>query len=64
MKVALGRLAWPPAVFWAATPQEFWAAFEDWRDLNCPRPGDHPWTAQQIATIEAMKRRFPDAGAG
>ncbi len=64
MKVALGRLAWPPEVFWAATPQEFWAAFEDWLEVNCPRLGDRAWSAEEIATLEAMKRRFPDANAG
>jgi Phage tail assembly chaperone protein, TAC len=64
MKVALGRLSWAPAVFWAATPQEFWAAFEDWVEVNCIRMGDGTLSEEEIARLEAMKRRFPDRAEG
>jgi hypothetical protein len=63
MKVALGRLGWPPAVFWAATPREFWAAFEDWIEVNCIRRESAALSEEERARLEDMKRRFPDARA-
>lgn len=60
MKVALGRLGWAPAVFWAATPHELWAAFEDWVEVNCLRPPSAPLEAGEIARLDVMKQRFPD----
>ena len=63
MKVALGRLGWAPAVFWAATPHEFWAAYEDWVEVNCIRPADAPLTREDVDALAAMKRRFPDRPA-
>ena len=60
MKVALGRLGWAPDVFWRATPHEFWAAYEDWVEVNCIRPSDTGLTLDDIDTLEAMKKRFPD----
>lgn len=60
MKVALGRLGWSPAVFWAATPCEFWAAFEDWVEVNCLRPEGGALSEAEIERLEDMKRRFPD----
>lgn len=63
MKVALGRLGWAPPVFWAATPHEFWAAYEDWVEVNCIRPADTTLTREDIEALEAMKRRFPDQPA-
>ena len=62
MKVALGVLGWTPETFWNATPHEFWAAVEGRLALN-RGGGDAPLSAEDIATIEAMKRRFPDATA-
>jgi len=60
MKVALGRLGWAPAVFWAATPHEFWAAYDDWAEVNCVRRSDAALSPDEMNRIEAMKRRFPD----
>ncbi len=60
MKVALGRLGWAPNVFWRATPPEFWAAYEDWVEVNCIRRPDAGLTQDEVATLEAMKKRFPD----
>ncbi len=60
MKVALGRLSWTPPVFWAATPHEFWAAFEDWVEVNCIRKDDGALSEDEIERLNAMKRRFPD----
>jgi hypothetical protein len=60
MKVAMGRLGWTPGVFWAATPHEFWAAFDGWMDLHAPRRARGPLSDDEIETLEDMKRRFPD----
>jgi hypothetical protein len=30
-------LHWPPAVFWAATSHEYWAAMDMWREIHPPR---------------------------
>ncbi|MFQ6016784.1 MAG: phage tail assembly chaperone [Kiloniellaceae bacterium] len=60
MKVALGRLGWPPAAFWAATPHEFWAAYEGWIEAHCAPGDDGGFSDEEIETIEDMKRRFPD----
>lgn len=35
-------LKWPPAVFWGATPFEFWAALDGARIAN----GDNPYAAK------------------
>ncbi len=64
MKVALGRLGWAPEVFWRATPHEFWAAYEDWVEVNCIRRSDAGLTQDDINTLEAMKKRYPDLPAG
>lgn len=60
MKVALGRLGWSPDAFWAATPHELWAGFEDWVEVNCIRPAGAPLDAEECARLDAMKQRFPD----
>ena len=61
MKAAMGRLGSTPAVFWRATPREFWAALDGWMDAHVPRRTGGPLGADEIATLEDMKRRFPDA---
>jgi len=43
-------LGWRPEEFWSATPAELAAA------LQFPGAGDAP----DVATIEALKQRFPD----
>lgn len=53
-------LGWTPAVFWAATPQEFRAAFAGWRRVNCVHRTDGPLTEDEINRLEDMKRRFSD----
>ncbi len=60
MKVALGRLGWAPPVFWAATPQEFWAAFDDWVSVNCIQKDAGALSGDEVERLEDMKRRFPD----
>jgi hypothetical protein len=39
MAFALVVLGWRPADYWAATPHEYWAAYELWREMN-PVPED------------------------
>ena len=60
MKVAFGRLGWAPEVFWRATPHEFWAAYDGWVDVNRIRRPDTALSADEVASLEAMKIRFPD----
>ncbi len=61
MKAAMGRLGWTPAVFWRATPREFWAALDGWLDAHVPRRAGGALSDAELATLEDMKRRFPDA---
>jgi uncharacterized phage protein (TIGR02216 family) len=63
MKVALGRLGWSPEAFWRATPHEFWAAFEGWVEANCIQHPGAALSADEVAALEAMKKRFPDRPA-
>ena len=56
----MGRLGWTPAVFWAATPRELLAALDGWAELHAPRRPGGPLNDEEIATLEDMKRRFPD----
>ncbi|MEZ2405363.1 phage tail assembly chaperone [Bosea sp. RCC_152_1] len=53
MAFGLGRLAWPPDRFWAATPRELAAAMKAWG-----------WGASGAATertaFEALMAAFPD----
>ncbi len=60
MKVAMGRLGWTPAVFWAATPRELLAALDGWAELHAPRRPGGPLSDDEIEALEDMKRRFPD----
>ena len=60
MEIATGVLGWPPAVFWAATPPELRAAFAGWRRVNCLRKDDGALSDDEVARLDAMKRRFPD----
>ena len=53
-----------PAVFWAATPHEFWAGFDGWVEANRVGKDDGPLTDEELFTLEDMKRRFPDEPAG
>lgn len=34
MGFAAAALHWDPSRFWAATPHEYWAGYEAWRDMN------------------------------
>lgn len=54
MAFGLGRLAWPPDRFWAATPREIAAALRAHQDL--PRG-----TAPERLTLAALMDAFPDA---
>ena len=54
MAFGLGRLGWPPAVFWAATPREIGAA------LRAHQPADTA-TAPRRADLRALMAAHPDA---
>jgi hypothetical protein len=49
-------------MFWAATPHEFCAAVDGWMEVHAPRRAGGPLGDEEIATLEDMKRRFPDEG--
>lgn len=34
MEIGLGGLGWPPSIFWAATPHEFFAALDGLNEKN------------------------------
>ena len=34
MGLAAAAFQWSPAVFWGATPHEYFAAYEVWREMN------------------------------
>ncbi len=38
MAFGLGRLGWPPDIFWAATPREIAAAMRAHRTATTPEP--------------------------
>lgn len=54
MAFGLGRLRWPPAQFWAATPRELAAAMRAYRRANQAGAPDR-------ATLAALLAAFPDA---
>ncbi|AOG04009.1 phage tail assembly chaperone [Bosea sp. RAC05] len=54
MAFGLGRLGWPPAVFWAATPREIVAA------LRVHQPADTA-TAPRRVDLQALMAAHPDA---
>ena len=64
MKIALGRLGWPPAVFWASTPHELWAGLDGWIEANCVQKDKGPLSDDDLLALEDMKRRFPDDKPG
>lgn len=53
MAFGLGRLAWPPEQFWAATPREIAAAFRAHRGAVAP--------ATDRAGLAALMAAYPDA---
>ncbi|MDP3257598.1 MAG: phage tail assembly chaperone [Bosea sp. (in: a-proteobacteria)] len=57
MAFGLGRLGWPPAVFWAASPREVAAAL---RAQNPGRTGQAPGRS----VIEALMAAHPDGPVG
>ena len=52
MAFGLGRLAWPPEQFWAATPREIAAALQAHRD---PTTG-----VTDRAALSALMAAYPD----
>jgi hypothetical protein len=59
MTFALGSLGWKPDDFWNATFYEMSCAYAGY----CKENGvgmDAPWTDEDQANFEDMKRRFPD----
>lgn len=60
--IATGVLGWPPARFWAATPAEFWVAFDGWRQAHgigggIGRPASPPLSR---AELDRLRARHPD----
>ena len=56
--IATGVLGWPPARFWAATPAEFWVAFDGWRQAHgIGRPAAPPLSR---AELDRLRARHPD----
>lgn len=53
MTFGLGRLAWPPEQFWAATPREIAAALKAQR-------GGAGGTTERV-TLAALMAAYPDA---
>jgi uncharacterized phage protein (TIGR02216 family) len=53
MAFGIGRLRWPPEIFWAASPRELMAASEA---FALPTAGGAPSRAQ----LEALMRAHPD----
>jgi uncharacterized phage protein (TIGR02216 family) len=54
MAFGLGRLAWPPEFFWAATPREIAAALRAHQDRSRGSPPERP-------ALAALMDAFPDA---
>lgn len=54
MAFGLGRLAWPPGEFWAATPREIAAALR-------AHQGGSRGSAPEPAALAALMEAFPDA---
>jgi hypothetical protein len=40
MGLACAAFHWTPAQFWAATPHEWWASYEIYREMNGGKGGD------------------------
>lgn len=38
----MGVLGWSPSEFWAATPNDLYAAQDGWREANAPPTGPAP----------------------
>ncbi|CAH1652791.1 conserved hypothetical protein [Hyphomicrobiales bacterium] len=53
MAFGLGRLAWPPEQFWAATPREIAAALQAHRGAR--------GIAVDRAALDALMAAYPDA---
>jgi len=54
MAFGLGRLAWPPGVFWAATPREIAAALRAFQPVGSDR-------APARDALQALMAAHPDA---
>ncbi|WP_348521657.1 phage tail assembly chaperone [Bosea sp. ANAM02] len=54
MAFGLGRLAWPPERFWAATPREIAAALRAYQDRSRASAPERP-------ALAALMAAFPDA---
>ncbi|MCZ8042548.1 MAG: phage tail assembly chaperone [Beijerinckiaceae bacterium] len=57
MAFGLGRLGWPPAVFWAASPREIAAALQAHRPAGLGQ-------APGRSVIEALMAAHPDRPTG
>ncbi|WP_425483491.1 phage tail assembly chaperone [Ancylobacter pratisalsi] len=52
---AFGALGWPPAVFWAATLNEFFAAHDGWCEVNGIKKRIDPPSRERL---EELQRRY------
>jgi Phage tail assembly chaperone protein, TAC len=59
-EVATGILGWSPETFWAATPAEFWTAWDGWRSGHAGCDG--VTSVQPLARDDllALMANFPD----
>ena len=55
-EAATGLLGWTPEIFWAATPAEFWAAWDGWHQPFQPS-GSAPLGRKETASL---LKTFPD----
>lgn len=46
-------LGWTPAAFWAATPAEFHAALDGWREAHGAEPAVEPMTRAEAEALFA-----------
>jgi hypothetical protein len=58
-EVATGILGWPPDTFWAATPAEFWTAWDGWRARHAGDEMDAPSPLTR-ADLAGLMAAFPD----
>lgn len=61
MRLCMGALGWPPAVFWDATLIECFAAIDGMADFHGAKP---PPSGPPKAKVDEMLLRYPDPPKG
>ncbi len=59
-EAATGLLGWTPDLFWAATPAEFWTAWDGWVAAFHRQDGDGTRAFLGSGELAALMTRFPD----